>query len=153
MTMVDNTYERSFSLPARTARGLGWVSIALGVSEAAFPNAVARAVGLAPQEMLVRGFGLREIAAGVWALQRDPTGAMWARVLGDLMDLATLAKGLGVRNGKRVNAQLAFAAVGAITLLDIRVALALTRVQSGADQGGASIEDKHEGEAPAAPLH
>jgi len=47
------------------ARGLGYFSIALGVAELVAPAAICRAAGVRGLETVVRGYGAREIAAGV----------------------------------------------------------------------------------------
>ena len=49
----------------RLARGLGYVSIALGLAELLAPRAVGRSIGLEGRETLVRACGAREIATGV----------------------------------------------------------------------------------------
>ncbi|AOB31249.1 hypothetical protein AKI39_11905 [Bordetella sp. H567] len=76
------------------ALGLGWFSIALGIAELAMPRAIARASGLRPQAALVRLYGLREIATGLGILKSaDAAPWLWARVGGDMLDIATVATG------------------------------------------------------------
>jgi len=128
-TTYDHAPRRS-SITAldRAAQGLGMFSIALGVAELAFPGAIGRAIGLEGRNGLLRAYGLREIAAGVGALQPNPTGAIWSRVAGDVMDLATIAQGRSAGDeAARRNATTALVAVGAITLIDILVASAWQR--------------------------
>ncbi|WP_235919324.1 hypothetical protein [Aureimonas psammosilenae] len=113
---------------ASVVKGLGWFSIALGVVELVAPRKLHRALGLGHHEAMTRGFGLREIAAGVGILAtRDPTPAVWSRVAGDALDLASLAPTLRRSNPHRAVAAGAFANVVAITVLDIACALALSR--------------------------
>lgn len=122
----DHTPRRS-SITAldRAAQGLGLFSIALGVAELAFPGAINRAIGLDGRNGLLRAYGLREIAAGVGALQPNPGPAIWSRVAGDVIDLATIVQGRSTEDeSKRRNATTALAAVGAITLIDVLVAAA-----------------------------
>jgi hypothetical protein len=83
---------RTVSRPARLARQLGWFSIALGVAELAAPRLVNRVCGLRARDGMVRLYGLREIACGAAILAgRDPKPWLWARVGGDVVDLASLA--------------------------------------------------------------
>ncbi len=75
------------------ARGLGWFSIGLGLTELLAPRAIGRLVGSRNHNTLVnRAYGLREIAAGVGILARFQAGWpwLWSRVAGDVMDLAAL---------------------------------------------------------------
>jgi len=72
---------------------------------------------------MLRGFGLREIAAGVGVLAaRRPAPGMWVRVAGDAMDLAALAAALRRRRSRRTRVLAAIGAVAAVTLLDVLVA-------------------------------
>ncbi|MEA3121166.1 MAG: hypothetical protein QOH33_707 [Paraburkholderia sp.] len=78
--------------PESVARGLGWLSIALGMAELLAPRAVSRAAGLNDRVGLVRLYGLRELACGIGILaSRNPAPFLRARVGGDVLDLATLA--------------------------------------------------------------
>ena len=76
------------------AKGLGWLSIGLGLAELVAPQALCRALGLEGRETLVQVYGAREMATGVAILMsHDPTPWVWGRVGGDVVDLATLAMG------------------------------------------------------------
>ena len=111
----------------RTARGLGWFSLGLGLVEVAAPNALARVLGARRRPALVRtAYGLREIAVGAGLLATGRPGPwVWARVAGDALDLATLAA-VARRPGARGGAvALALGSVAAVTALDVRTALAL----------------------------
>lgn len=108
------------------ARGLGWFSIAPGMAELLAPKAMARATGVR-SEALLQAYGLREIACGVGILatRRPDPNWLWARVAGDVLDLATL----GVARGdpkRRENALISAAAVAGVTALDVTSAVALT---------------------------
>jgi hypothetical protein len=108
------------------AQGLGWFSLALGMFEVTAPHRVTEALGLEGQERLVRGYGLREIAAGLGILAAsDPRPYVWARVAGDGLDLGTLATALDRHNPRRGNAGLALLAVAGVTMLDVVTAQAL----------------------------
>lgn len=102
-------------------RGLGWFSLALGAAELVAPEAVANLVGIrnVKNPAMIRLFGVREMAAGFGLLRSsDPTPWMWARVAGDLMDLAALgASGGGDADRDRLVAS-ALAVVG-VMVLDI----------------------------------
>ena len=54
-----------------TARGLGWFSVGLGLAECLMPRAVARAVGMAGRESVVRAYGLRAGVVGRPKLEAD----------------------------------------------------------------------------------
>jgi len=101
------------------ARGLGWYSLALGAAELLAPRTVARAAGLeGSSRALVRLYGLREIACGIGILMsRNPAPYVWARVGGDVLDLATVAsQSDGVASEGRGRA------IGAVTNLASRLA-------------------------------
>lgn len=130
-TLVTSRPDRSLTTTDRVARGLGWFSLALGVAEIVAPGKLARALGLEGRERLLQAYGGREIGAGIWALSDTPAPAIWGRVAGDLVDLATLAA--GIREGdeeQRRNAWIALAAVAGITVVDILTAASLTAEQS-----------------------
>jgi hypothetical protein len=105
------------------AKGLGWFSIALGLAELAAPHAIAKSLGLRGKENLIQAYGLREIVTGAGILaSANPAPWLWGRVAGDGLDLATLAAGLHHGNRQRRNVEVAMAAVGAVTLLDVYAA-------------------------------
>jgi len=102
------------------ARGLGWFSLALGAAEVLAPGRLARALGMDDKEAIIRAFGLREIATGIAILSsEDPTPWVWARVAGDALDLATLARGLDADNPRKGNVEFALTAVAGVTALDV----------------------------------
>jgi len=72
------------------------------------------------------------MASGLGALRPHPARAVWSRVGGDLVDLATLAMALGPGNERRGAAKAAIAGVVAITALDLVLASALTGQQARA---------------------
>ena len=117
-TIVD--FKRPAATQARAlrlARGLGWFSIGLGTMELLMPGALARLLGLRGQENLVRSYGLREIGTGIGILRsQDPTGWIWGRVGGDVLDIATVA--IGLRGPRRGNAVLALVSLAGVTAVD-----------------------------------
>jgi uncharacterized membrane protein len=107
----------------KLGKGLGWFSIALGVTELVAPRGVARIIGVEPTgkvPVVTRLFGLREIAAGALLLMKptSPYGS-WNRVFGDLLDLMTM--GVAMKRGSTSVARNAFAIgnVAAVTALDV----------------------------------
>jgi hypothetical protein len=112
----------------KLARALGWFSLGLGLTEAVFPKALGRAIGMRRHPRLLRLYGLREITAGIGVLASGRPGPwMWARVAGDALDLTALGSGLGPSNARRERTALATAAVAGVTALDIFCALKLSQ--------------------------
>lgn len=104
------------------ARGLGWFSIALGIAELAMPRTIARACGMRQHAMLVRLYGLREIATGVGILKSNNAAPwLWARVGGDMLDMATVSTG---RSGRAslVRTGATLANLGAVAAVDLYAA-------------------------------
>lgn len=109
------------------ARFLGWFSIGLGAVELLAPGALGRFLGT-DRRGLLRGFGLRELAAGIGILaSRRMTPWIWGRVAGDALDLAAL--GRAIARGRRRNALIATGAVAGVTALDVLVGQRLTSGQ------------------------
>jgi hypothetical protein len=109
------------------ARGLGWLSLGLGLAQLLAPGRFSRALGMHGMEPWVRTYGAREIASGVLTLSAEKKLGLWSRVGGDILDIATLVPALEASNPKRENVRLALAAVLGITVLDI---VALTSVSA-----------------------
>ena len=93
----------------RVAQGLGWFSIGLGLTELVAARSLGRWLGMEDRADLIRLFGA----------QRRPAGWMWARVAGDMMDLAALGTAVSRDNPKLRNVEIAMAAVAGITVLDM----------------------------------
>lgn len=110
--------------PREVARGLGWLSIAVGAYEVLFGRKLGRSLGISHRSGTLRLFGLREIAAGAGILSRKKPRAdwVWARVAGDVLDLALLLPALRKTNPRRGTAAVAFGNVAAITALDFLTA-------------------------------
>lgn len=107
--------------------GLGVFSIALGVTELLAAKRITRALDADGHEGLVRGFGAREIVAGIGLLGAPANASgVWNRVAGDAMDLTALsAAAASSPRNKAVWGALAFV-VGA-AVLDVIVARGLDR--------------------------
>jgi hypothetical protein len=104
----------------KLARGLGWFSVGLGLTELFAGRSLARSLGLEHRTDLIRAFGARELATGVGILTQARKGPwVWARVAGDVLDLAVLASALSPRNPERGKAAFAFANVAAVSALDV----------------------------------
>jgi uncharacterized membrane protein len=116
------------------ADGLGWFSIGLGVAEVAAPDTVAQLIGLengSQTRAVLRAYGAREIATGIGILSSRPHPAwLWARVAGDVLDLATL--GLASRRGSYDPARLtsAFASVAGVMAADVATARRLSHTSA-----------------------
>ncbi len=121
--------------PDTLARGLGWFSIALGVTEVVAGRRLARWLGMEDHAGLIRAYGVREIGTGMGLLALgDPKPWMWGRVAGDALDLGTLAVGLGRDNPRRDNVGIAMAAVAGVAALDILCAQMLHAEETGWEQ-------------------
>ena len=118
--------------PDAMARGLGWFSIGLGVTELVAHNQLAKSLGMEGKESLIQLFGAREIAHGVGCLtQNPPTLPVWSRVAGDALDIAALLPHLTPDNPKRHNVGFALAAVVGVTVLDILTGTWLSEGRNG----------------------
>jgi uncharacterized membrane protein len=118
--------------PERVAKGLGWFSIGLGLAQIAAPRSMARLIGVNDREARARdtmfAVGMREIASGVGILTRPmPTGWVWTRVGGDVMDLAALGRAFNSPRNNRNRVAAATAAVVGVTLLDFLTGQELSR--------------------------
>ncbi len=133
-----NETESGDSNIQRISNGLGWFSIGLGLAELVMPGMVAELIGLEDEDgtlSLLRGYGLREIAAGVGILsQPQAAGWMWSRVAGDLMDLSSLGKALSSSGTNRTRAVAATAAVLGVTALDVFCAQQLSSGRGQEDE-------------------
>jgi uncharacterized membrane protein len=111
---------------SRLARFLGWFSIGLGLSEMVAPGAISRTAGARDHKKLVRLYGMREMAAGVGILaQPKQPKWLWARVAGDVVDIASIIRGSQKRKRKATAGTLA--AVAGVTALDVVCATRCSR--------------------------
>src|SRR5690348_18101316 len=88
------------------------------------PRRLARIVGMDEDDDGTRNilfaYGLREIATGVAILASErPAGAVWARVGGDVLDLATLGRAMTDDDSDRGRLAAATAAVLGVAALDL----------------------------------
>ena len=121
--------------PYQVARGLGWFSLGLGLAQVSAPRRMARLIGMQDTETnrnTMFAFGLREIASGVGILAGErPVRPMWARVGGDVMDLAVLGRAFGSDRSEKNRVAAATAAVLGVTLVDWMTGQALSREPRG----------------------
>ena len=132
-------------------QALGWFSIGLGAAEVFAPGAVARLIGIDEDEHrgVLRAYGIRELAAGFAIVSRPkPTYWMWNRVLGDVVDLASLAKAMRSPNSNRTKLAAATLAVLGVSALDLLCSIQLTRETTpttGHDEGSFMLPETVDG--------
>ena len=112
----------------RIAKGLGIFSIGLGLTELLAPRWLGRFIGAGEEHRrLVQLFGVREIAAGITILAAPrPRKGLWARVVGDALDIAALVAALR-SSGQRGRVAGALGAVAGVTALDVYTATRLAQ--------------------------
>lgn len=117
----------------RLARGLGWFSVGLGLTELLAPSLIARISGVSEDRTgLIRLYGLREIASGVAIFsQKNPAAGVWSRVAGDALDLASLGAAATSPDANRGKITFATANVLAVTALDVMCARQLSNGSKG----------------------
>lgn len=117
----------------RLAKGLGWFSVGLGLTELFAPSLIARISGVSEDRNgLIRLYGLRKIASGVAIFsQKNPAAGVWSRVAGDALDLASLGAAASSPNANRGKITFAIANVLAVTALDVICARQLSNGAKG----------------------
>jgi hypothetical protein len=117
----------------RSARGLGWFSIGLGLTEIFFARRLARTLGMSGQEGLLRLYGVREVATGlgIFASGANKGPWIWGRVAGDALDIATLAANVS-GNPRKAQIALALANVAGVTAADLATARELSVLRNTA---------------------
>lgn len=125
---------------------LGWFSIGLGLSQVLMPRVVAKICGVENSDdntALMRALGMRELTSGVGILSnKRPTSWLWARVAGDVIDLALL--GNVSRNSENHRGRTTFAIANVLGVLALDV-LAAQQIGSSPNTAtsadGADVED------------
>ena len=125
----------------RLAKGLGWFSLGLGMTELLAPKFIARISGVSEQRTgMIRLFGLREIASGIGIFaQKNPAQAVWSRVAGDVLDLTSLGVACTAPDAKRGRITIATANVLAVTALDVIAAKQLSSGNKGVHASASCI--------------
>ena len=128
----------------RLARGLGWFSLGLGMTELLAPRFIARISGVPEKRTgVIRLYGLREIASGIGIFaQKNPEEALWSRVAGDVLDLTSLGLACTSPEAKRGRITFATANVLAVTALDVIAAKQLGTDYSGVHAKASCIVDR-----------
>jgi uncharacterized membrane protein len=104
----------------QVVQGLGWFSIGLGLAEIATPGLLSLIIGTKKRPFLMSLFGAREMVTGAGILtSEDPAPWLWARVLGDLMDLSALGAALFAQRKAKLRTLAATAAVAGVTAIDV----------------------------------
>jgi hypothetical protein len=116
--------EISYRRQMQLAKGLGWFSIGLGLTQLLAPRWLEEKIGLRGDRAgLMRALGARETMAGMGVLLSDkPVGPLWGRVAGDAMDLALLGAALASPGNEKGRLAGATGMVVGVTLLDFACA-------------------------------
>ena len=114
------------------ASGLGWFSIGLGAAELAAPAMLAKLIGArntTTARTTLRAYGVRELIAGI-AILAGPRRSLplWNRVVGDVIDLATI--GLAARAKKCDRGRLFASAAGVAGVMAIDIFAAVKAMRS-----------------------
>lgn len=98
---------------------LAGFTVTLGLAEVLGGKSLARRLGVPQHSGVVRAYGVRELATA-GALIAAPTAAspVWARVAGDVLDLATLGAASQVRGADKRAIRVAVAVVAGALALD-----------------------------------
>jgi uncharacterized membrane protein len=134
LARADGAVTPKLKSPSSRALALGWFSIGLGLTQLVAPSVMAQLVGASVtrrSRSTMRALGVRELGAGLFILARPRrSGALWARVAGDVMDVVLLTQLLDSRKTVRSRVAAAGAAVAGVTLLDALTAVELGRARS-----------------------
>ncbi len=105
---------------------LGAASWTLGISELVAPDAVTALAGVRPTRRtrrIVRALGLRECGHGA-AVLLVSRRLVWTRVVGDVLDVAVLGKGLAAPSANRRRGAAALAFLAVVGAADVYAAVA-----------------------------
>jgi uncharacterized membrane protein len=123
------------------AQALGWFSVGLGLAQLVAPREIARMIGVSERTGLIRAVGLRELTTGIGILsQPRAAGWLWARVAGDVMDLALLGNAMVAdEDADRGRVAAAIAAVVGVGAADV-----VAGQQAGSEDGSESVRSFYE---------
>ncbi|HEX8824268.1 MAG TPA: hypothetical protein VF794_30385 [Archangium sp.] len=107
----------------RLSWALGWASMGCGLTELTFPEHIGRVLGAPRHSGLLRSLGLRDVANGLGLLlQPHRREWVWARIVGDALDLALLAVTFRLPRANKVwQGALTLGAIG-VALVDLYAA-------------------------------
>jgi uncharacterized membrane protein len=123
--------------PDVLTKGLGYFSLGLGVAQLSLPRGFDRWIGVRPDAASTAwtlAVGVREVAAAAGILSEPkPAGWVWARVGGDVMDLALLLSAFDKAEDRR-RLTAATASVVGVMAVDALNAIRLSTVSSDRDR-------------------
>jgi hypothetical protein len=126
---------RAPSPEGEITRFLGWFSLGLGVPQTVAPGTVNRLIGVrddSSSRIWQRVVGVRELAAAAGIFSRPrPAGWLWARVAGDIKDLALLGAAWRRKEQSAPRLAVATASVAGITAVDAFTAARMSRLPEG----------------------
>jgi hypothetical protein len=131
MTLATDRVRARPAISPNLSMNIGITAIGLGLWGTLFPHHVKRFLGIrAPTPVVRTLFGLRELASG-YALAGDPTKSevLWARVAGDVFDIAALKTLDNRRNPQRGAVRAALGFVLLVTALDAVTAVRMSNVK------------------------
>ncbi len=110
------------------ARGLGWVSLGVGLAAIAAPVPLTKALGLGDRPNLGRFLGVRDIVIGAGILRGQNT-ASWvqARGIADALDVALIIGGTATGAFRRDRAPISLASGAGFSALSFWLARRLNR--------------------------
>ena len=105
----------------RIARGLGWLSLGVGLAQLLAPRAVCRLAGVPAVPTLTRLRGVSELASGFAILTqpRQRASGLNVRIAGDALDLALLALAAAMSQSRGPRLSVSMAAIAGIAALDV----------------------------------
>jgi hypothetical protein len=124
MKPVKQREQKQYTRSLKLAKGLGWFSIGLGLTQLLAPQWLERQIGIrSGRTGLMRALGARETMAGLGVLMGDTKVVpLWGRVAGDAMDLALLAAALKSPGNEKGRLAGATGMVVGVSLLDFACA-------------------------------
>lgn len=116
---TNNGYSTSSS--PWLGRGFGLLSIGLGASEVLAPKRLAHLIGAkSAGTTLLRALGIRELATGLMLLAMPRRAKpLWARVVGDAIDLGVIGWMASRRRSNRKRMAIAAGVIAGVTVLDV----------------------------------
>lgn len=126
----------------RVARGLGWISLGLGIPQILMPGRVNKLAGIENtlfKRQVMRLMGLREISAGVgiFGSQPKPAEWLWVRTAGDAIDLLLLQSAFRNPANRKGRVMFATANVIGVTAVDVMQARKHTKALKASGEEGA----------------